>query len=74
MKTFGKMTREEKIALLTAWVDGREIESYSGSSGVWVFSRNPSWYSDCMYRVKPAAPCAGKTVEIDGVKYKLVEV
>lgn len=51
MKTFDEMSREEKLELLTAWVDGVPIE-YLDSFGVWVESNHPVW-GGTYYRVKP---------------------
>lgn len=51
MKTFDEMSREEKLELLTAWVDGVPIE-YLDSFDVWVESNHPVW-GGTYYRVKP---------------------
>lgn len=53
MKTFGELTRDEKIALMTAWVDGESIE-YEDAG--WHSIGYPSWTDDCAYRVAKTKP------------------
>jgi hypothetical protein len=52
MKTFGELSREEKIELFSAWVDGKPIEYYSNKNVGWVATTPPSWSKDFYYRVK----------------------
>lgn len=53
MKTFGELTREEKIELVTAWIDGAEIEVFNSG---WVQLSEPSWYKEATYRIKQTKP------------------
>lgn len=55
-KKFGELLREEKIALFTAWVDGKAIEYRSLEYSKWEYIRTPNWYSWGEYRVKPHVP------------------
>ena len=55
MKTFGDMSREEQIALFTAWLDSKEIE-YSRDNSDWWLASNPKWNDDIAYRVKQTSP------------------
>lgn len=52
MKAFGKMNREEKLELLTAWLDGEKIEYLCSYSG-WQTCGKPMWAGAVSYRVKP---------------------
>lgn len=48
------MTKEEtkeRIAVMQAYVDGREIEFYDGWG--WALTKSPSWDTNVGYRVKP---------------------
>jgi len=49
MKTFGELTRDEKIALLTAWVDGERIERFSFSN--WTRHEGHAWGNSIAYRI-----------------------
>ncbi len=51
MKLWQDMTPEQKGALLLAYHEGKAIEYQH--DGRWYCSTNPSWCSDCAYRVKP---------------------
>lgn len=56
MKTFGELTREEKIQLFTAWVDGSELESKFSEKDEWTQNDSPSWSLKVRYRIKPTKP------------------
>ena len=50
------MTREdtkERIGVMQAYVDGKEIEFYNGVNGEWETLSNVLWCSNEKYRVKP---------------------
>lgn len=50
VKPFGQLSREEKIELIAAWVDGKEIQlRYSDST--WHKVTRPNWDDTCHYRV-----------------------
>lgn len=49
---FGEMKREDKLALLTAWVDGEEIEFHSSHDDKWRYIKSPLWDKNTPYRVK----------------------
>lgn len=49
------MTTEEKIEVMQAFLDGKEIQHADKRSGVWMSARNPSWnWADNEYRIKPS--------------------
>ena len=50
MKTFDHMNLEEKLELLTAWVDGKVMSDYDG----WQPLPRPIWGGSIPFRVKPA--------------------
>lgn len=57
-KTFGEMSRDEKIALFAAWVDGGPIEFYSEFHGKW-FTRTHKkllWDDHSKYRIATTKP------------------
>lgn len=50
------MTREdtkERIAVMQAYVDGKDIEFYNGTNGQWETLSDVLWCSNTKYRVKP---------------------
>lgn len=49
MKTFGELTREEKLDLITYWIDGGEVEVQM-DNGKWVLAINQTWYEGNKYR------------------------
>lgn len=49
MKTFSELTRNEKIDLLTAWIDGETLQVFNGSK--WI-SCQPVAAAMRSYRVK----------------------
>jgi hypothetical protein len=53
--------------------DGPAIEWWNGSKEWYLNGAKLSETDWCKQTQKVKAPCAGKMVEIDGVKYKLVE-
>lgn len=55
VKPFGGLSRDEKIALITAWVDGEVIEGHD-FSGDWVRVLQPAWVDSGKYRVKSQEP------------------
>ena len=56
MKTFGELTKQEKMELFEAWLGGSIIECLSKDEASWELLYNPSWYTDTSYRIKPAKP------------------
>lgn len=62
VKPFDELSREEKIALFTAWVDGKAIEHYAAFSGKWLplefnfCSYSAVWIRTSRYRIKPQEP------------------
>ena len=48
-----KEETKERIAVMQAYVDGKEIEFYNGVSGEWETLSNVLWCSNTEYRVKP---------------------
>lgn len=50
---FQNLPREEQVALFTAFLDGKGIESYITTDNVWVGVNRPTWFKDSIYRVKP---------------------
>lgn len=51
MKTFGEMSREEKLALFTAWLDGKKIMGIEPETGYKYHSVGP-WNSEAHYYVE----------------------
>lgn len=51
MTKFGDMTRDEKLALFTAWIDGQTIECTPHESALWSVIVHPNWLEDVHYRV-----------------------
>ena len=52
---FGKLQREEKLSLVTAWLDGEVIEGMARGDVMpyWTALQNPGWIDKTVYRVKP---------------------
>ena len=55
-KTFGELTKDEKKALMGAWVDGETIEYFSEAFGEWKETAGPCWVRTAKYRIKPKPP------------------
>lgn len=54
MKPFGQLSREEKLELMTAWVDGKQMEvNFGGDRWLEV---DPMWTAGASYRVAPPPP------------------
>jgi len=53
-------------------IDGPAIEYYDGSE-CWYINNEKMSESEWKLAIAPKQSCAGKIVEIDGVKYKLIE-
>jgi len=51
VKPFGELSREEKLELLTAWVDGKTIEFFSRVKEQWEKIAAPSWVENSQYRI-----------------------
>lgn len=51
-KPFGQLSREEKLGLMAAWVDGKEIE-FSVNGGSWHEGKTLGWLGHYCYRIKP---------------------
>lgn len=52
------MTREEtkeRINVMQAYLDGKNVECYDEESGGWELAVNPSWSNKLRYRIKPKA-------------------
>ncbi len=50
------MTREEteeRINVMQAYLDGKDVECYDEQDGVWNLIFNPSWSDKLRYRIKP---------------------
>ena len=56
-KPFGELSRDEKLALMTAWVDGKQIEYYNYRCK-WAepVDCRPTWHHNNIYRIKPDTP------------------
>ena len=48
-----KEETKERIAVMQAYVDGKEIEFYNGTNGEWETLSDVLWCSNEKYRVKP---------------------
>ena len=51
------MTREEtkeRINVMQAYLDGKNVECYDEESGEWNLIFNPSWSNELRYRIEPA--------------------
>jgi hypothetical protein len=53
-------------------IDGPAIEYYDGSE-CWYINNKKMSESEWKLAIAPKQSCAGKIMEIDGVKYKLIE-
>ena len=53
-------------------IDGPAVENDDGSKEWWLDDKQLT-YSQWIEAVKPKPSCVGKVVEVDGVKYRLVE-
>jgi len=50
------MTKEEtkeRIAVMQAYVDGKEIEFWDDEDPVWCLTSSPAWDPSLKYRIKP---------------------
>lgn len=65
MRKFAELSRNEQIAMMTAWLDGAVIQfgictkDTAGSEDVilrWTDQANPSWCATSHYRIKPILP------------------
>lgn len=59
MKKFGELTREEQVALFSAWLEGHTIEFLNPTTLSWFESIScfpPTWSKNVSYRVKPIKP------------------
>lgn len=52
-KPFGELSRDEKLALMTAWVDGEFIEWRAAGWKTWKFTTEPNWQLHHAYRIAP---------------------
>lgn len=76
-----KITKEEikeRIAVMQAYVDGKEIEFYNYSNKEWVVTKDPLWDIKIRYRVQPmqkyrpfqsAEECRNEMVKHDPIGY-----
>lgn len=53
MRTFGELSREEQLALFSAWLDGKEIEAKLILSASWAPIESPHWSPTLVYRIAP---------------------
>ena len=51
--TYGELSREDQIALFTAWLDGGVIQFTDSLYGKWKTVTTPDWNGDSMFRIKP---------------------
>ncbi len=54
MKTFKELTRDEKLSLYIAGLDGIPIDIFC--SNYWRRIEEPSFVNDCCYRISPTKP------------------
>lgn len=52
-KTFGEMSKEEKLALFEAWVEGAQLQLYNTDKKCFVDIVYVVWSDDICYRIKP---------------------
>lgn len=69
-KKFGELTRDEKLALMTAWVDGEKIQ-FSYGNRDWRVVAKPEWSSAIFYRTAPK-PVVKPSINWDHVAEKYV--
>lgn len=50
---FGELPREDRLALITAWLDGRRMTVSGASPVLFSFAPNPVWYDHNIYRAEP---------------------
>lgn len=55
MKSFGDLTKEEKMTLVAAWIDGEDIEHFC-LPDQWHLVKQPSWQNNAVYRVVDKRP------------------
>ena len=55
-KPFGELSRDEKLALMTAWVDGKTIQVLTWPNETWEDITRIHWDSEASYRIKPDTP------------------
>lgn len=48
-----KQTQRKHYDLIIAWANGEEIEYWSEDSAEWYHVKNPDWYEDSVYRIRP---------------------
>lgn len=53
-KTFGELSKEEKLALFEAWVEGGKLQLYNTDKECFVDIVYVVWSDDICYRIKPA--------------------
>lgn len=53
--TFCELSRDQKIGLLTAWLDGKKIEYFSVNNN-WKEVGQPAWQNPTKYRVASTKP------------------
>ena len=51
MKKFGDLTKEEKMTLVAAWIDGEDVEHFC-LPDQWHLVKQPSWQNNAAYRVR----------------------
>lgn len=52
MTKFGDLTRDEKLALFGAWLDGSKIELRHSEADPWHMLSYPAWDENCYYRIQ----------------------
>ena len=48
--------RHKHADLIHAWAEGAEIECFDRNTDEWFSTKEPSWWSDTDYRIKPKNP------------------
>jgi hypothetical protein len=48
-----EMKPHKHAEVIKAWADGAEIEHNLGGNSPWKATKDPMWYTDSEYRVKP---------------------
>ena len=57
------MTTQEQIAIMQAFVDGKQIEVRTTSNRPWEKTRSPNWnWLCCEYRIKPSPKWVPRTI------------
>lgn len=66
---FGDLSRDEKIELIAAMVDGKTIEKLS-EGGKWYAIKMPLWDTESFYRIQPVKPIS-PSIDWDAVDSRI---